>query len=127
MRDIEESGITIGYLAGEPEKFLIYCAGGDRSFDARQKRDGGLGPHAPVAKKAAGNPYPCRSSAPRQYIRGDQIEKDIVVVAGIEGNAIFGSSGDHAFYDIERSIAIEWRDLDRHYFLELGKSTPKGF
>ena len=54
-----------------------------------------------------------------------QVEHDVVVVAGIERDAVGGAGLDHAAHHVERAVAIERRDLDRDDILDRGKAPPE--
>ena len=56
--------------------------------------------------------------------RRDEVADDVVVVAGVERDVVaarFGDGADH----VERLIAIERRDLDRHDPRNLRETPPE--
>ena len=61
----------------------------------------------------------------RDHERRHQIEHDVVVVAGVERDAIGGACLDDPANHIERAIAVERRDLDRHDVLDRREAPPE--
>ena len=56
--------------------------------------------------------------------RCDQIGHDVVVIARVERDVI-AARFDHRAHDIQRLVAVEWRDLDGHDVLDFRKATPE--
>ena len=56
----------------------------------------------------------------------DQVEQDVIVVAGVEGHALLGAGLDDAPHHVQRAVAAEGRDLDRHHVLQRGEAAPEG-
>ena len=54
-----------------------------------------------------------------------QIGDDVIVVAGVERDAILGVSLRDADRDVERAIAVERGDLDRHDVVDGGEPRPE--
>ena len=50
----------------------------------------------------------------------------MVVIPGIEGDAVFRAGFDDAADGIEGAVAVERRDLDRHHVVERGEPAPEG-
>ncbi len=57
--------------------------------------------------------------------RREQVEHDVIVIPGIERDALGGAGLDHAAHHVERAVAIERRDLDRDDVLDLGEAPPE--
>ena len=57
--------------------------------------------------------------------RRHQVEHDVVVVSGVERDAVSAPAADHAADDVERAVAVERRDLDRHDLFDLGETAPE--
>src|SRR4051812_45842764 len=77
-----------------------------------------------MPEQATDNAFFDRSAADRKSVGRQEIEDDIIIVTGIERNVI-AARFSHGPHDIQRLITIEWRNLDRHNLVNLGKSTPK--
>ena len=56
----------------------------------------------------------------------DEVRDDVVVVAGVERDALLGARRGDAEGDVEGAVAIERRDLDRDDVLDRGKARPEG-
>ena len=57
--------------------------------------------------------------------RQHQVEQDVVVIAGVERDAVERTGGGDAAYHVERAIAVERRDLDRDHIVDLGEALPE--
>ena len=57
--------------------------------------------------------------------RHQQVEHDVVVVAGVQRHAVFGAGGDHAAHDVERAVAVERRHLDGDHVVDGGEAAPE--
>src|SRR6185312_4169964 len=92
---------------------------------ALEELDGAPRPDAPMAEQAAGDPELDRRAVAREAERGQEIEHDAVVIAGIERDALLGARLDDAAHHVEGAVAVEGRDLHRDHRLELGKAPPE--
>src|SRR5262249_40366279 len=127
MGHVEERGIAIGDPAVERKELardLFARAGG---ATALENLDGASHPDRPVAEQAAAKPPLHARPAAFDQERGQQIEHDMIVVAGIERDALLGSGRDHAAHDIERAVAVERGDLDRDHVVDRRKPAPEIF
>ena len=59
--------------------------------------------------------------------RGEQVEHDMVVVAGVERDPVGGAGLRHAAHHVERPITVEGRNLDRDHVLDRGETTPERY
>ena len=82
-------------------------------------------PDRPVAEQAAAEAHGDRPAVAHRGERRDEIEHDVVVVAGVERDAVFGAGLDDAAHDVERAVAVERRDLDRDDVLDRGEAGPE--
>ena len=57
--------------------------------------------------------------------RREQVEHDVVVVAGVERDAVLGARGHHAADHVERAVAVEGRHLDRDDVVDRGEAAPE--
>ena len=54
-----------------------------------------------------------------------QVEHDVVVVAGVQRDALFGAGRDHAAHHVERAVAVEGRHLDGDDVVDGGEAAPE--
>ena len=66
-----------------------------------------------------------RSSSGLGAKRHREVEHDVVVVAGVEGDALGGAGLGDAVDDVERRVAVERRDLDADHVLDRGEPPPE--
>ena len=57
--------------------------------------------------------------------RRHQIGHDVIVVAGVEGDALLGMGGGNTEADVQRAVAVERRHLDRHDIVDRGEAGPE--
>ena len=60
-----------------------------------------------------------------QIERQHQIEQDVIVIAGIERDAVERAGRCDAAQHVEGAIAVERRDLDRDDIVDRGKAPPE--
>ena len=58
--------------------------------------------------------------------RRHEVGDDVVVVAGVERDALLGVGLGNAEGDVERAIAVERRDLDRDHVVDRREPAPEG-
>src|SRR6056297_1321361 len=87
--------------------------------------NGGLRPDAPMSEQAAADAQRYNLRAPRDVERRHEIEDDVVIVAGIEGDALLGSCRDDPAQYVERTITVERRYLDADHVLNLAEPAPE--
>ena len=81
----------------------------------------GLGPDCPMAQQSARE----ASFSAAEIELGEQIYNNVVVVAGIESD-FWGTAGFHNCADnIQRLIAVEWRDFYGNHFINLREFAPE--
>ena len=125
VRHVEKSTVAVGYLGVEREQFGADRAGRDRRLDAREQFHRGFGPHAPVAEQPALDAQHDFLAVALHHERRDQIEDDVIIVAGVQRDAFFRARLDHSAHDIERAVAVERRHLDRHDIVDPGQAAPE--
>ena len=54
-----------------------------------------------------------------------QVQHDVVVVAGVERDALLGAGRDHAADHVQRAVAVEGRHLDRDHVVDFGEAPPE--
>ena len=123
--DIENGGVAVGHLRIEGEQIVGDRAGLHRSMYPRQQFDRALHPNAPMPQQSALDAHLNWVAVRLDDKWRQQIEHDVIVIAGIKGHAVLGCGFDHATHHIQRPIAIERCDLDRHwiYVLPIDSST----
>ncbi len=57
--------------------------------------------------------------------RGEQVGQNVVVIAGVQRDVHSAGIG-HRAYDVQRLIAVERRNLDRHHVLNFREPSPEG-
>ena len=60
-----------------------------------------------------------------QIERQREVEQDVVVIAGVERDAVERAGGGDAAQHIERAVAVERRDLDGDDVVDRGKAPPE--
>ena len=93
--------------------------------NALQQLDRAPRPDAPVAEQPAADAQRDGLAIPLQRERREQVRHDVVVVAGVERDAVLGACLDHAAQHVERAVAVERRDLDRHHVVDLRETPPE--
>ena len=88
-----------------------------------EQLDGAARPHRPLAEQPAHDARRALAVAERREGR-EQVEHDLVVVAGVERDVRAARIRDGAQH-VERLIAIERRDLDRDHLRNLGEAAPE--
>ena len=62
---------------------------------------------------------------PHHRDRGGEVEQDVVVIAGIDGDPLLGAGLDDAAHHVERAVAVERRGLDRDRVVDPGEAPPE--
>ena len=127
--DVEEGAVAVGDAAVEREQLALDRAARlgarQRGLAALEQLDRALRPDRPVAEQAAAKAHRHRRAVAHRRERRDQVEDDVVVVAGVERDALLGARRDHAADDVERAVAVERRDLDRDDVVDRGEAGPE--
>src|SRR5215813_1319614 len=92
-------------------------------MDAVQQLDGALHPDAPVAEQPSLDADGVRHALDHDRERRNEVEDDVVVVAGIERDPVGCAGLDYASQDVEGAVAVERRNLDGDYVLDRGESA----
>ena len=87
--------------------------------------DRARGPHRPVAEQAALEIGARGDALVAQIERQRQVEQDMIVIAGIERDAIERAGGGDAAQHVERAVAVERRDLDGDDVVDHRKAAPE--
>ena len=93
--------------------------------DLLQQLDRRLRPHAPMAEQAALEAQRHLAVAGADHHRRDEVGDDVIVVAGVERDAILGAGLGDAEGDVERAVAVERRHLDRHDIVDGRQSASR--
>ena len=78
-----------------------------------------------MAEQAAAETQRDRPRLAHHGERRDEVEHDVVVVAGIERDAVLGAGLGNAAQHVERAVAIERRDLDGDDVVDRGEPGPE--
>ena len=121
IRDVEERGVAVGHGAVEREQVGRHCVEVARSTAALQDLDGRPRPHRPVAEQAADEAQLAGLGAERHR----EVEHDVVVVTGVEGDPFLRACSGHAVDDVEGAVAVERGDLDPDHVLDRREAPPE--
>ena len=97
----------------------------ERRVDARHLLDRALRPHAPVAEQAAADAQRHRLVAAPHHKGRQQVQHDVVVVAGVQRDTLFGTGHGHAADHVERAVAVEGRHLDGDDVVDGREALPE--
>ena len=100
VSDVENYAVAVGYHSIDGQKVIWDDTGAGAGVCARQELDGGFGPHAPVPQQAALEAEHRLALGGTNAQRRDEIGDDMIVVAGVEGDAIFRAGGNDAEGDV---------------------------
>jgi hypothetical protein len=76
-----------------------------------------------VAQKASYNAAFLRDSVDPEDVRREKIQRDVVIVPGVERDV--SPRFSHGADDIQCLVAIEWRNLDRNNIFNLSEFAPE--
>jgi hypothetical protein len=124
--DVEERGVAVGDARIQRQQCGLGDAGIDRAVDTLEQLDGAARPHAPVPEQAAADAHRDALAAARHHEGLQQVEHDVVVVAGVERDALLGAGGDDTTHHVERAVAVEGRHLHRHHVVDGREALPEG-
>ena len=122
---VEEGRVAVGDFNRAPQQF-----GGDRAaalngaMTFAQEFHGLARPDRPVPQQPAHDAALDGAAAHVEAIRREQVEHDVVVVAGVERDVVAAGLGDGAD-DVERLVAVEGGDLDGDDVLDLHEPPPE--
>src|SRR5262249_46727896 len=121
---IEKGSIRIGDLQIQREHFGREGVSlRDDLMDTFQNLNGSSSPDRPVAQQSAHDTK--RWFGIRKAILGDQVQKDVVIVAGVESNLWCPARFSHSSHDIQCPVSIKRGHLDGHDILHLRKPAPE--
>src|SRR5262245_47444708 len=123
--DVENDAIAVGYHRIDGQKIVRDNTGADAGMCARQQLDGSFGPHAPVPQQPALEADLNLALSGADPERRDEIGDDMVVVAGVERDAILRAGGNDTEGDVQRLVAIERGHLDGNHVIDASKARPK--
>ena len=116
---VKEGRIGIGNLLGKRQ--VIGSDGSARLFCQLQMRNRCFGPDGPVSQQTADD----ASAVAAEIKFCQQIDQDVVVVAGIQSNLIFATGIEHSTDHIDGLIAIERRHFDGNDIFNLDELAPE--
>ena len=127
--DVEEGAVAVGDAAVEREQLAIDEPPASGAAAAALQRSS-----SSTAPCVHTDQWPSRPPRKRTVTgspsridveRRDEVEHDVVVVAGVERDAVLGARRDDAAHDVERAVAVERRDLDRDDVVDRGEARPE--
>src|SRR6516162_303433 len=112
VRAVEEGAVAIGHATVKRKHVAVDGPIRGRFLAALENRDRSAGPDRPVPKQPAAKPDHDALSRSLHHKRREEVEYDVIIVAGIERDALLGACCHKTTHDIERGVAVEWSDLD---------------
>ena len=125
MRHVKQCAIAVGHLAVQRQQFGRYLPACNRLVCAREQLHGALRPHTPVAQQATLDAHGNGFAIAHERERRQEVQHDVVVIAGVKRHALFGLGGDHTANYIKRAVAVEWRHLDGHHVVDFAEAPPE--
>jgi len=125
VRRVEKGGVAVGDRHVPAEEFggNRAAAGLDHGMDLFEQLDRLVRPAAPVAEESAANPHPLFAGSGDDPVPGQEVDYNVVIVAGVEGDVAPGF-GDGAHH-VESLVAVERRHLDCQHVVDLGELLPE--
>src|SRR5882724_6277571 len=119
VRRIEECGVRICDLLCQGQEIARnFCTG---CFHRRKLRYGALRPHRPMSQEASYDAH-FRTA---KIILGEQVEQNVVIVAGIECDLTGASRVGDGSYDVDSLVTIEGCNLDGNNIFNFRELAPK--
>src|SRR5882724_5770985 len=123
--NVKKCAVAVGDAGIESEQI-----GGHRVLVARgaaplELLHGARGPYRPVAEQAATEIGTRRDALVAQVEWQCEVEQDMVVIAGIERDAVERTGGGDTAQHVEGAVAIERRDLDGDDVVDCCKTPPE--
>ena len=123
---VEEGGVAVGDLWAEGEEVLGDGQGRGGAVAFGEEVYGAFGPDGPVAEEAADDSADDGPAAGEfDAVRSEEVQDDVVVVAGVEGDVGPAGVGDGAD-DVEGLVAVEGGNLDGQNVGDFGEASPEG-
>ncbi len=119
----KKAALDLGDGAVERQQGGRHGLGVAHDLAALEQFDRLLRPYRPVAEQATGKTQRTGMGDKGQ----DQVEDDVVVIAGIERHPIGCARSGDAMHDVERRIAVERGDLDADHVVDLRETAPERF
>src|SRR5690606_21659118 len=124
---VEERGVYIGPLVRErPHLLGNGLARMPPRLQLLKLLDDDAGEAGPLAQKSAHEADRTDVVSRRELGLADEVEEDMVVVAGVEGDLVRAARSGQRSHHVERLIPIERGDLDRYDRFQLEEAAPKG-
>ena len=90
-----------------------------------QQLDRPLRPTRPLTQQPADDPQPHLAASGRDAELRQQIEQDVIVVAGVERDVPGAPGFGHGADDLEGLVTVERRNLDGHDVRDLHEAPPE--
>src|SRR5690349_9876163 len=122
---VEEGSVAIGNFNSGSEQVGGDWLIGRRNLPAlAEKFHRPLCPHRPVSQEPANNAAFRRLSSDDKSMGCEEVQQDVVVVAGVERDVASTGVGDRSD-DIERLVAVERGDLDGDDVFDFREPSPE--
>ena len=123
--DIEERAVAVGDAGVERQQVGRQGVLAARGLAHLELLDRARGPHRPVPEQAALEIRARGDALVAQVERQHQVEQDVIVIAGIERDAVERAGRRHAAQHVERPVAVERRDLDGDDVVDRSEAAPE--
>src|SRR5262249_29544734 len=125
IRRVEKRAVAIGHAAVQRKEVFRGGPGRGRGLATPEYLDRGADPDRPVPEQPTAKTHDDALPSPLRYERCQEIEHDMVVVAGVERDTFLSFRGDDTANDIEGGVAVERRDLDRDHIVDRRETSPE--
>ena len=123
--DIEERAVAVGDAGIERQQIGRHAVLAARGLAHLELLDRARGPYRPVPEQAALEVGAGGDALVAQVERQREIEQDVIVIAGIERDAVERAGRRHAAQHVERPVAVERRDLDGDDVVDGSEAAPE--
>src|ERR1041385_6001609 len=123
--DVEEGAVAVGNPRIQRQQIRRQLLPVARGTAAYELFDRARGPYRPVAQQATLDMHAGGDAAFAQIERQHEIEQDVVVIAGIERDAVERARARDAAQHVEGAIAVERRDFYGNDIVDCRKTFPE--
>src|SRR5262249_10580663 len=123
--DIEEGAVAVGDTGIEREQVRRHARLVARGLAGLELQNRALRPYRPVAEQAATDMGARGDTLVAKVERQSKVEQDVIIIAGIERDAVERAGGRDAAQHVEGAVAVERRYLDGDDIVDLGKAPPE--
>jgi hypothetical protein len=122
---IEKRTVAIGHATIECKEIGIDTTCRGRFFATFEDRNSSASPNRPMPEEAATKSYDNVLIRPLHHERCQQIEYDVIVIAGIKRDAFLCARRHNTADDIQGAVAVKRGDLDGDYIVDGREASPE--